>query len=482
MHKNDTPKGSGPQNLQYRLIIFPAADTIRSMKNDRKTVIGILAHVDAGKTTLAEGMLYCAGKLKKLGRVDHRDSFLDTHSLERQRGITIFSKQARLELPGRQVTLLDTPGHADFSAEMERTLRVLDCAVLVISGTDGVQAHTETLWRLLRRYEIPTFLFVTKRDLPGPGREELMASLRRRLDDNCVDFTTRDEDRAERLALCSERAMDCVLEGRPLPDELLAESLGMREGVAEAGAFRAHPMLEERSVLERPDLYGTAEDAASAAGDMKIFGVWSPVGRCGKTRFSLALAKEAAAQLEGRTLYLSLEVFSDMYRRTVTSGGLDISDLLYHLAEGTLDEKVWERAAANALPSGSAVSAAAVCAAANPEDVTGLGCEELRAVLDHAAGAGFAAAVVDIGSNHPRPDELLGLCDLVYAPVTDSECSKRKWEHFHAYMLAGGRAGLLDRIVTLVLPDAGTGYDSAGFPLPGEELELFVRRLPCWNA
>ena len=279
----------------------------------------------------------------------------------------------------------------------------------------------------------------------------------------------------------ADRQINAVWRYRPA-DELLAESLGMREGVAEAGAFRAHPMLEERSVLERPDLYGTAEDAASAAGDMKIFGVWSPVGRCGKTRFSLALAKEAAAQLEGRTLYLSLEVFSDMYRRTVTSGGLDISDLLYHLAEGTLDEKVWERAAANALPSGSAVSAAAVCAAANPEDVTGLGCEELRAVLDHAAGAGFAAAVVDIGSNHPRPDELLGLCDLVYAPVTDSECSKRKWEHFHAYMLAGGRAGLLDRIVTLVLPDAGTGYDSAGFPLPGEELELFVRRLPCWNA
>ena len=126
----------------------------------RKLVIGILAHVDAGKTTLSEGMLYTCGTLKRLGRVDHQDAFLDTEALERERGITIFSKQAVLPLPGVEVTLLDTPGHVDFSSEMERTLQVLDCAILVISGTDGVQGHTRTLWRLLERYHIPTLLFV----------------------------------------------------------------------------------------------------------------------------------------------------------------------------------------------------------------------------------------------------------------------------------------------------------------------------------
>ena len=138
------------------------------MMTKRNTVLGILAHVDAGKTTLSEAMLYLAGQLKKLGRVDHRDSFLDTHSLERQRGITIFSKQALLPLGAGSLTLLDTPGHVDFSAAAERTLKVLDCAVLVISGTDGIQAHTETLWKLLERYHVPAFLFVTKRDLAGP--------------------------------------------------------------------------------------------------------------------------------------------------------------------------------------------------------------------------------------------------------------------------------------------------------------------------
>ena len=180
------------------------------MENRKNKVIGILAHVDAGKTTLCEAMLYLSGKLKKLGRVDHRDSFLDNHSLERDRGITIFAKQALLSLPGSELTLLDTPGHADFSAEMERTLRVLDCAVLVISGTDGVQAHTETLWRLLRRYRVPCLLFVTKMDLPGPGREALVASLKKRLDEGCVDWSEA-ADREERAALCSEESLEKYL-------------------------------------------------------------------------------------------------------------------------------------------------------------------------------------------------------------------------------------------------------------------------------
>ena len=138
---------------------------------------GLLAHVDAGKTTLSEGILYQTGTIRKLGRVDNRDAYLDTYALERARGITIFSKQAQLTLGDLEVTLLDTPGHVDFSAEMERTLQVLDCAILVVSGADGVQGHTETLWRLLRRYEIPTFLFVNKMDQSGTDRQLLLEDI-----------------------------------------------------------------------------------------------------------------------------------------------------------------------------------------------------------------------------------------------------------------------------------------------------------------
>ena len=154
-----------------------------------KLVVGILAHVDAGKTTLSEGILYLTGKIRKLGRVDHKDAYLDTYNLERERGITIFSKQAEFELGNRGITLLDTPGHVDFSAEMERTLQVLDYAILVINGADGVQGHTMTLWRLLTRYQIPTFLFINKMDQEGTDKEKLLAELKKRLSDNCVDFT-----------------------------------------------------------------------------------------------------------------------------------------------------------------------------------------------------------------------------------------------------------------------------------------------------
>ena len=178
----------------------------------KRLVIGILAHVDAGKTTLSEALLYAAGTIQKLGRVDHRDSYLDTHALERARGITIFSKQAVFETPDLSVTLLDTPGHVDFSAEMERTLQVLDYAILVISGTDGVQAHTETLWRLLRRNQIPTFVFVTKMDLPTAGHEGLMDALRKHLDEGCVDFTHRGDDWEETIALREEALLDKYLE------------------------------------------------------------------------------------------------------------------------------------------------------------------------------------------------------------------------------------------------------------------------------
>lgn len=155
----------------------------------KRICAGLLAHVDAGKTTLSEGLLYLSGAVRKLGRVDHRDAFLDTDAQERERGITIFAKQAELTWGDAVLTLLDTPGHVDFSAEMERTLSVLDYAVLVISGTDGIQGHTRTLWRLLERHAIPTFLFVNKMDLAGADRDTLLAQLQNRLDGGCLDFS-----------------------------------------------------------------------------------------------------------------------------------------------------------------------------------------------------------------------------------------------------------------------------------------------------
>ena len=174
--------------------------------------IGLLAHVDAGKTTLSEGMLYVSGMRRILGRVDHKDAYLDTHSLERARGITIFSKQALLETQNRTVTLVDTPGHVDFSAEAERVLSVLDCAVLVISGTDGVQAHTLTLWQLLQRYRVPTFLFINKMDLPGMEKEKLLKQLQSQLSPGCVDFTEEGDTLAEQCAMCDEALLETYLE------------------------------------------------------------------------------------------------------------------------------------------------------------------------------------------------------------------------------------------------------------------------------
>ncbi len=173
---------------------------------------GLLAHVDAGKTTLSEALLYCSGARRTLGRVDRRDSFLDTHDLERSRGITIFSKQALLETETRAVTLVDTPGHVDFSTEAERILPILDCAVLVISGTDGVQAHTVTLWKLLERYGVPTFLFINKMDLPGTEKEKLLSDLQNRLSPGCIDFSGGSEEIQEACAICDEALLESYLE------------------------------------------------------------------------------------------------------------------------------------------------------------------------------------------------------------------------------------------------------------------------------
>ena len=199
----------------------------------KRLVVGLLAHVDSGKTTLAEGLLYRAGVLRKLGRVDHRDAFLDTDSRERARGITIFAKQAVLALPAAEgaeaceLTLLDTPGHVDFSAEAERALQVLDYAVLVVSGTDGVQAHTETLWKLLARYRVPTFVFVNKMDLPGADAAVRLRELRGRFGDGCVDFSAVSDPEA--LALCSEPLMNEVLENGEASPETVVTAIARRQ-------------------------------------------------------------------------------------------------------------------------------------------------------------------------------------------------------------------------------------------------------------
>ena len=194
----------------------------------KQIVLGILAHVDSGKTTLSEAMLYRAGAIRKLGRVDHGDAFLDTDSLEKARGITIFSKQALLTAGNTAITLLDTPGHVDFSTETERTLQVLDYAVLVVSGTDGVQSHTETLWRLLRRYHVPAFVFVNKMDLPGMTREQLLAQLNHRLGEGFVDFGAEPAARNEALALCDEQLMEKMLDAGTLTDADIIPAVARR--------------------------------------------------------------------------------------------------------------------------------------------------------------------------------------------------------------------------------------------------------------
>lgn len=212
-------------------------DTSENRKNNRKMsssnhiCAALLAHVDAGKTTLAEAMLYSAGNIRKIGRVDHKDAFLDTYVQERQRGITIFSKQARMDLGSFHVTLLDTPGHVDFSAEMERTLGVLDYGILVISGADGVQGHVQTLWSLLKQYQIPVFLFVNKMDQEGTDKDALLKELKQRLDERCTDFG-RGQERAEfleNLALCDEVVLEEYLEQGTVSVKMIKKLIGERK-------------------------------------------------------------------------------------------------------------------------------------------------------------------------------------------------------------------------------------------------------------
>lgn len=188
----------------------------------KKITLGILAHVDSGKTTLSEAFLYATGKIRKLGRVDHKDAFLDNFDLEKQRGITIFSKQAELEYADTKITLLDTPGHVDFSAEMERTLQVLDYAVLVVSGSEGVQGHTETLWKLLNKYNIPTFIFVNKMDMPGTNKEFALTNIRNKFGDGVIDLSVEEKD-MEAIAVCDEDVLEMYMESGEISDETIAD-------------------------------------------------------------------------------------------------------------------------------------------------------------------------------------------------------------------------------------------------------------------
>ncbi len=280
----------------------------------RKLVVGILAHVDAGKTTLSEALLYQSGALRRLGRVDHQDAFLDTDAMERERGITIFSKQAVFSLADTEITLLDTPGHVDFSAEAERTLQVLDCAILVISGTDGVQAHTRTLWRLLERYHVPTFLFVNKVDLAGADRSAVLAGLKQHLGSGCVDFSgERDESFREEAAVCDESVLERYLETGVLTDGDLRRMVGKRK------LF--------------PCWFGSALKLEGVSEFLEGVEQYAPVPAYPET-FGARIYKIARDGQGTRLTYLK-----------VTGGTLRVKSLLTNRRPGLGEDQVWEEKA-----------------------------------------------------------------------------------------------------------------------------------------
>ena len=258
--------------------------------------LGLLAHVDAGKTTLSEALLYVSGAKRTLGRVDHGNATLDTHELERARGITIFSKQARLSAGNLDIALVDTPGHVDFSTEAERTLPVLDCAVLVISGTDGIQAHTVTLWRLLETYQVPTFLFINKMDLPDTDREKLMIQLRQELSPGCTDFGAEPDQIAEAAAMCDEALLEEYLESGTVTD----------------GNIRS--LIAARKLF--PCCFGAALKLEGVEDLLQMLETYAPV-RCGGTDFGAKVYKISRDPQGTRLTWLR-----------VTGGALKVRDLI----------------------------------------------------------------------------------------------------------------------------------------------------------
>ncbi|MBQ7840461.1 MAG: TetM/TetW/TetO/TetS family tetracycline resistance ribosomal protection protein [Lachnospiraceae bacterium] len=345
------------------------------MKATKKLVVGILAHVDAGKTTLAESLLYKTGSIRKMGRVDHQDAFLDTDAMEKARGITIFSKQARFDLGEYEITLLDTPGHVDFSAEMERTLQVLDYAVLVISGADGVQGHVETLWRLLARYRIPVFLFVNKMDQPGTDADRLMQELQDKLDKKCVAFSTVTEDGAEKqnaagstaknqsvkadkegwqtcqilppadfmenVAVCDDQLLERYLEGEEPQDEDIAV------------------LIVQRKIF--PCFFGSA---------LKVFGVEELL----KGLYTWLCPKQYPEQFGARVFKISRdEQGKRLTHMKITGGSLKAKMLLTNRQEGMESEQIWEEKADQLrLYSGASFVPAAEASAGMICAVTGL--------------------------------------------------------------------------------------------------------------
>lgn len=281
-----------------------------SNSDKERIVIGILAHVDAGKTTLSEALLYKCGELRKLGRVDHRDSFLDTYAVERERGITVFSKQAELEMGNKLVTLLDTPGHADFSLEAERTLAVLDYAVLVISAPEGVKAHTVTLWELLKKRHIPVFIFVNKTDLPSPSPGALIKSLEGSLGEGFVDFT--DSSRDENAAALSEALLEEYLEKGGLSDASLI------------------PAIEARRVF--PVYFGSA---------LKLVGIDALID--GLSRFMRMPAYPD--EFSARVFKISRMEGQRLTFMKITGGALYAKQLLTNRSATVAEDEVWEEKA-----------------------------------------------------------------------------------------------------------------------------------------
>ena len=301
----------------------------------KQIIAGILAHVDAGKTTLSEALLYSSGSIKKIGRVDNGDAFLDTDAMEKKRGITIFSKQAVLSFGDTDMTLLDTPGHVDFSAEMERTLMVLDYAVLVISAADGIQGHTQTLWRLLKRYEIPVFLFINKMDQPGADKEAILSELKKQLSDGCIDFTQLNQDTKEAGAdkkadkerdKGADEAAHAVMEEIAMEDETAMEAF-LETGKLEDEKIRE--MIIERKIF--PCFFGSALRNTGVDAFLQGFDHYTLAPEY-PDEFGMKVFKIARDEANNRLTYLK-----------VTGGTLKVKALLSNEGHMRFGEERWEQ-------------------------------------------------------------------------------------------------------------------------------------------
>ena len=290
----------------------------------KQIIAGILAHVDAGKTTLSEALLYSSGSIKKIGRVDNGDAFLDTDAMEKKRGITIFSKQAELQFGDTKMTLLDTPGHVDFSAEMERTLMVLDYAVLVISASDGVQAHTQTLWRLLKRYEIPVFLFINKMDQPGTDRAAILLELKKQLSDGCIDFTNLSAGTEEEAQENEKRST--IMEEIAMEDETAMESFLETGRIA---GEQIREMIVQRKIF--PCFFGSALRNAGVDTFLQGFDRYTLAPEY-PDEFGMKVFKIARDEAGSRLTYLK-----------VTGGTLKVKSPLSNADHVRFGEEVWEQ-------------------------------------------------------------------------------------------------------------------------------------------